>query len=352
MKKLIVLCICLISLLSFSGCFEPTDETTSFEYYVDDDFTNMTSGWNITHFKKIQEALSIAEDNDSIYVHSGIYNETMKINKRIILKGEDVLTTIIDGQHTSEDIILVEGNGWLDISGFTLRNSGTVQLFDKGVKYIYEEAAIDIRSTDNRIWENIFLNNTCGIHGMYADNNLVKHNLFDSNLEYGAYFLVSSDANQFIENVFINNPYALRLKGSFNSNVTGNVFMENQQGLFLCCGANYNLAYDNIFYNNSEWDANDIGDNYWDTGSVLIHGDQRQDTGQADATISDGFRGNFWDTYYLSSQGANDTNDDGIIDISFNIPLVDNDDNYPLRYPPIIANPFFSNEQLKILTDT
>ena len=58
--------------------------------------------------------------------------------------------------------------------------------------------------------------------------------------------------------------------------------------------------------------------------------------------------GNFWDTYYLASQGAYDNNTDGIIDTPYDIPDVENDDHYPLVAPPIISNPFFRNENLPL----
>ena len=159
---------------------------------------------------------------------------------------------------------------------------------------------------------------------MYSDENNISGNKFIDNLEYGGYFLVASDNNLFTNNVFINNTYALRIKGSMNSTVTQNVFMDNQQGLYLCCGAKNNRVYGNIFYNNSEWSAFDVEDNYWDNNSI----------------------GNFWDTFYLESQGAYDNNTDGIVDSSYDIPDVNNDDHYPLAKPPIISNPFYRNEDI------
>jgi parallel beta-helix repeat protein len=346
MNKIVVFYLGLIAVLALSGCFEVnvgSNNPQSYTFFVDDDFTNTTVGWNVTHFSTISEPISYAKDNESIYVHSGVYKETFSINKRLIIRGEDALTTIIDGQHTGEDIILVEGNGWLDISGFTLINSGKNQQYD--------EAAIDLRSSGNHISKNIFHNNTCGIYGMYSDDNSIEQNMFDGNLEYGAYFLTSSDGNYFSDNVFMHNSYALRIKGARDSNVTRNVFMDNQRGLFLCCGSSYNLVYDNIFYNNSEWNANDLGNNYWDTGSIIIHENEEKNAYQADSQSTEGFRGNFWDIYHLASQGANDTDGDGIVDAVFNIPLVDNDDHYPLKYLPTIQNPFFSTDEIDIVVD-
>jgi parallel beta-helix repeat protein len=327
------------------GCVDQPPKEESYDYYVDDNFSLATPGWNVSRFSTISQAIQASSDNSSIFVHEGLYNETFSITHTVSLSGENANRTIIDGQHTAADIIFVEGNGLIDISGFTLKNSGSVQQVGPYLKYEPDEAAIDLRSSGNHIYGNIFLNNTCGIYSMYSDGNTVSSNKFVDNLEYGGYFLVGSDANLFTHNVFINNACALRIKGSINSTVAQNVFMDNGKGLQLCCGSMFNIVYGNLFYNNSEMSAFDDNKNYWDSGSIYTS------TALGDEPSLDGTQeliGNFWDTYYLASQGAYDNNTDGIIDTPYDIPEVENDDHYPLAVPPIISNPFFRNEDLPI----
>jgi hypothetical protein len=45
--------------------------------YVDDDFTSSTTGWGVTHFDKIQDAVNIAAANDVIQIAAGTYNENV-----------------------------------------------------------------------------------------------------------------------------------------------------------------------------------------------------------------------------------------------------------------------------------
>ena len=48
-------------------------------------------------FGSIQEAIDNAVDGDTVYVKTGEYHENVRINKPISLVGENVDTTIIDG---------------------------------------------------------------------------------------------------------------------------------------------------------------------------------------------------------------------------------------------------------------
>ena len=49
-------------------------------------------------FKNIQDAIDFADEGDIVFVYSGTYYENVIINKSINLEGEDMDTTIIDGE--------------------------------------------------------------------------------------------------------------------------------------------------------------------------------------------------------------------------------------------------------------
>ena len=51
-------------------------------------------------FLTIQEAISNAVEGDIIFVETGIYYEHVVVNKTVSILGEDVDTTIIDGNNT------------------------------------------------------------------------------------------------------------------------------------------------------------------------------------------------------------------------------------------------------------
>ena len=53
--------------------------------YVDDDFNEMTEGWNETCFATIQAAIDAVAANGTIYVYGGTYYENIIVNKTCLL---------------------------------------------------------------------------------------------------------------------------------------------------------------------------------------------------------------------------------------------------------------------------
>jgi len=246
-------------------------------------------------------------------VYAGVYYENIVINKSIVLKGQNRETTIIDGNH-SGDVVFIDEGGRVNISGFTIQNSGFVE-------YSKHDAGIEITSDGNNVIDNIFYNNSIGVYSSYADHNTYKQNIFDMNSGYGMYLYTSSDYAITMENTFKNNYCALRIKGSTHNNVTKNIFLDNDEGMYFCCGARLNTVYHNTFINNSVWNANDyVGGNEWDAGYP---------TG-----------GNYWDDYNGKDEYTGVDQDvlgtDGIGDTAYNITKDGAKiDNYPLMEPVV-----------------
>jgi parallel beta-helix repeat protein len=344
-KRLVYVLLIIISLiivLIFSGCIENNEEnnSVSYDFFVDLLYNENTNGWKIDHFNSINDAINNSINNTSIFVYSGIYYEAINIDKTIVLQGEDVYTTIISGTQL-DDVIHVEGNGKVTLSNFTIRDSSIED------NQLHSQAGIDIRSSGNKIMYNIFKANSCGIYSRYADNNQILKNKFIDNDEYGIYLDVSSDENHIFENLFINNSYALRVKGSKYSDIDHNIFFKNFRGLYFCCGAKYNVIFANIFCNNSKWDANDHYDNLWHN-EVPLYWHSYRETKSNENIDERAPMGNYWDTFHLPSQDAFDNDNDGIIDRSYRIQEVYNFDEYPLAMPPTIQNPFIELEEILI----
>ena len=118
--------------------------------------------------------------------------------------------------------------------------------------------------------------------------------------------MASSNDNILSENRFTDNNYAIRVRGSMLNTIINNWILNNNYGLYFCCGGRDNIAYDNVFMNNAYWNANDAIGNTWDNGVV----------------------GNYWDDY----TGV-DENGDGIGDTSYSVYGGSNLDNYPLMQP-------------------
>ncbi|MFH1013195.1 MAG: NosD domain-containing protein [Thermoplasmatota archaeon] len=306
---LFISCIILSSFIT--GCVETNIDGTNDD--INDLNTLYVSYQGTKQYHSIQEAIDAAPENHTIFVYAGIYYEHIFINKSVILRGETKENTIIDGNHT-DDVIFIDEGGHVNISGFTIQNSGSDEITD-------HDSGIDIKSNDNVITGNNICNNTIGIYSTYAQNNTFKQNDFDSNKGYGMYLYTASDNSIVLNNVFTNNSYAIRIKGSKNNNVTQNLFLENYRGLYFCCGSRTNLVYHNTFMNNTLWDAkDDVTGNNWDNGYPS--------------------GGNYWDDYLGIDefQGADQTiaGSDGIGDTAYNLSTTGNKiDHYPLMKPVV-----------------
>jgi parallel beta-helix repeat protein len=72
-------------------------------WYVDDD------GGAGINFTKIQDAVDAANDNDTIFVYNGTYEEQVRVNKRLILKGIGYPVIDTGGIVISGDSCVIDG---------------------------------------------------------------------------------------------------------------------------------------------------------------------------------------------------------------------------------------------------
>ncbi|MFA5535698.1 MAG: nitrous oxide reductase family maturation protein NosD [Bacillota bacterium] len=113
----------------------------------------------------IQKALTTAEDGDVIRVHPGKYDGRLVINKSIRLLGLEM--PIIDGEGLG-DVITIEADE-VTVKGFEIIFSGK----------ILEEtnAGIKIKSNNNLVEDNRFINNLFGVYLERASENVIRRNL-------------------------------------------------------------------------------------------------------------------------------------------------------------------------------
>lgn len=277
----------ILLVITFNGCIDEFSSNESNIIYVD------VSGE--ADFTSIQGAIDASPKNYTIFVYSGIYRENIIINKTVNIVGENVITTIIDG-NGSGDVLYISIDGRANISGFTIKNSG-----DNGSPN--NDAGIDVRSDFNNITGNNISNNKNGIYTTYSQYNNFSQNTLMSNSDYNIYLYSGSDHNVIFDNVFSNSSCGLRIKGSKNIEIKRNQFINNQKGMYFCCGARYNSVFRNIFINNSVWNADDyVGDNQWNYGNI----------------------GNFWDDY-----NGTDKDGDGLGDTPYT-KFRNGQDDFPL----------------------
>jgi len=125
-------------------------------------------------YKSIQEAIDAADEGDTIHVNSGTYFENIVINKTINLVGSGKDKTIIDGSGIGNVIRLAPSSNWVNITGFTIQNSGFGEY----------RAGIDVDSDYHIIYENIVRNCRYGIelefwgHNCRVISNTIKENVY------------------------------------------------------------------------------------------------------------------------------------------------------------------------------
>lgn len=222
----------------------------------------------------IKQAISLAEDGDTIFVKAGVYKEhDIEIQKSIKVIAEE--GAIIDGENKGE-IVRIQADG-VTFDGFEIINVGSSNLTDY--------AAIRIQRVNNFVVQNLIIrkpffaiylqaanegvirNNIVygeaeqeynagnGIHMWKSSNNLIEGNqLF--RMRDGIY-CEFSDENLFKDNISKDNiRYALHFMFCHYADVTGNTFYHNGAGIAVMYSKYMNM-YENTMRDN--WGAASYG---------------------------------------------------------------------------------------------
>ena len=204
--------------------------------YVDDD--------GDADYTRIQDAVDAASDGDTIYVYSGIYYENVKINKSIILQGEDKENTIVHGGGfgSGDGVILVKYSDNVEITGFAVRNSCPYWPGSGIGLYNAEQCIV----TDNIVYD-------CCI---------------------GIHAFITSDVT-ISKNTITNSKFGIRIQKTKFSTITRNTMQDNEIGMDLNAAYN-NEIIENNFINNEKQVyfqiviLNKIDSNYWEPSINII----------------------------------------------------------------------------------
>jgi len=279
-------------------------------------------------YGSIQEAIDNASEGDTIFIKKRIYYENLEINKSLSLVGEDRESTIIDGGKIDAVVNITQNR--VNISGFTLRNSGAEDLLKDASVYLSNVKYSNV--SGNRI-----IGSRHGIIIRGSSSNIIQANKIDDN-NVGLYIRPGSGAtesnnNEIQGNEIVNNSHGISIYQvdlniiNFN-NITGNeedvILNDSHMNNFV--GNNISnsnvgivLAYanDNTFYlNNLINNTKDVSDTHFSDPANLIS--------LSENIWDNNVEGNYWDTYT-----GIDNNGDGIGDT----PYIINEhtqDNYPL----------------------
>lgn len=167
----------------------------------------------------------------------------MFVNKSVTIIGEGKETTIIDGNLLG-DVLYVTAD-WVNISGFTIQNSGNTN-------NAYSEAGIDIRSNNNTILDNnLGPNNVFGVY-VCGSYNIIEENYITSNDD--GIHLRNSDNNTITGNTITNNAYdgICITNYTYYTNVSDNLLEYNHQsGIHINIYSSYNIIFNNAIYNSA-----------------------------------------------------------------------------------------------------
>jgi parallel beta-helix repeat protein len=296
-------------------------------------------------FMSIQEAINAANFGDIIFVRNGTYNETLEIDKSVVLVGECSDSTVINGNGT-DNVIAIKANE-VSISGFTITKSkspgsGILIGLASGClihdnKIINNFDGISIHSSrNNTVFNNIILNNFNGIYLRSTTSSSIVDNIIAYNT-FGIY-LYSSTANVISRNIISHNGInGISFEYSSANEVCYNMIYDNYKGMALLFGGS-NIIYCNNF-NNSPFQISSSSSDIWSYEG----------------------EGNLWSDY----DGV-DSNRDGIGDSPYKIDPY-NIDNFPLMgaisnflvnawgrtyYVNIISNMIVSNLNFEVGSET
>jgi len=167
------------------------------EIYVRTGYFGASKGTAEQPYKTIQEAIDIANPEDTIYVFGGLYEENLIIDKKIKIVGRiDEIDTIVDSKQDKRYLIEITADE-VTIEGLTVRDADSATTSPIG-------ALICLKSNDNRIINNEI--KTTKSYGIYisldSDGNFISNNVIDKS-KTGVY-IYSSSTNDIVNNDIAN----------------------------------------------------------------------------------------------------------------------------------------------------
>jgi OOP family OmpA-OmpF porin len=194
-----------------------------------------------TDFPSIHAALGEADEGDTVFVSSGRYHEHIALADNVVLMGQDMRGTIIDGDRTGPCVL---GADNATITNFTIINGKT---------------GILCKNTRPVITRNLIMDNKgAGIHALISlpeiNNNIIYRN------EWTGIFLESSRGTRtsIDHNVILENGYcAIFCAHRTEVLVRNNILMDNKQyGIYIAPQARKTrIIFNNIYGNRAPFNS-------------------------------------------------------------------------------------------------
>jgi len=215
------------------------------------------------NYTKIQDAIDNTNEGDTVFVYSGSYDESIMINKSIVVCGEDRNTTFIIGGNTSEIVRIDDTSAEFKrftverqynefVNGIYISDCWSVHITENTVKSC--EYGILITSSESLIVsKNTILDCSYGIVNVIIGNVTITQNTIDGNGEGSGIELQAALFKNYIKrNNITNNSIGINLMFTLFTVVQENNLLENQQQAF----------FTSSFF--SKWQQN-----YWNRSHLL-----------------------------------------------------------------------------------
>jgi nitrous oxidase accessory protein len=254
------------------------------------------------NYSSIQEAISAAQNGDTILVSPGAYRENVNVSKELSiiasteLSGDMTNRTYVIGATPNDDVFSINSSN-VTIRGFHI-------LGGHSGMGMYGESGVYLEGVQNcSLLNNTMVLNYEGI----SLNNSRSNFLYNNFIGLGSIGILLTGSN---ENRLLNNEIVANNEGILLDNSTNNTFMNNSVdmnglGIYLNTSSG-NSIYLNKFFSNFQ-NALDEGKNTWNTSSA----------------------GNLWSDY-----NGTDVDGNGIGDT----PYIVNQTTGSIDYMPLVTN--------------
>jgi len=234
--------------------------------YVDNAFYTHRDGSPEYPLASIQEAISKANDGDTIYVFGGSYTENLIINKKIKLWGSvERGDTIIDSRFDVRYFVQINAEQ-VEFQNFTITDDRGVLTSPIGAllcvkaanvvvqsNCIYHSVAygifVDPASNGNFISGNTVNDTKNGIVISSSYNNDIVDNTL-TNCTDSAIYLLSCSNNRIYKNIIYDNIIGIKTESSTSTNISNNtITYSDLYGIFINNDRLDLVSYNNIFNN-------------------------------------------------------------------------------------------------------
>lgn len=300
------------------------------------------------NYSSLQEAINNAQNGDTILVGSGIYQENIKVNKKLTiisgssLSGSQTRTYIIGA--VPEDNVFDIYSSNVTIDGFYI--SGGSLGTDVQESGIYLEGVKNCSLNNNTLIQNNRGISFNGSQGNYVVSNLVSLG------NYGI-SLVNSEENVISNNLVISNDRGISLNNSVNNTIVNNNASLNTIGVFLEISQMNMLAYNLISRNkygtllqisesntliNNSLHLNDIGVYFNESSNNAVYQNELVNLinaiDEGNNSWNSSLAGNFWNDYT-----GRDVDINGIGDIPYTV----NQTTGSIDYIPLVNEIYSDN---------